>query len=85
MDTNTIGVPTRVNIGGMPMAITGSVIGALAAFYIVRKIKPGPGLRLNHAPRTRKGPRGTADTAFFDISWGKTVNNFQLFIAKTDI
>ena len=45
----------------------------------------GPGLRLNHAPRTRKGPRGTADTAFFDISWGKTVNNFQLFIAKTDI
>ncbi|MFR5780399.1 MAG: hypothetical protein ACLUGA_03970 [Oscillospiraceae bacterium] len=39
MDTNTIGVPTRVNIGGMPMAITGSVIGALAAFYIVRKIK----------------------------------------------
>ena len=39
MDTNTIGVPTRVNIGGMPMAGRGSVIGAGAAFYTVRKIK----------------------------------------------
>lgn len=39
MDTDTTGVPTGVIIGGIPMAITGSVIGALAAFYIVRKIK----------------------------------------------
>jgi len=61
VDTNTIGVPTRVNIGGMPMAITGSVIGALAAFYIVRKIKA----KAQACPprRTPTPPRGAGGGA----------------------
>lgn len=64
MDTNTIGVPTRVNIGGMPMAITGSVIGALAAFYIVRKIKAKARPEPKSRPADPKGPAGDSRHSF---------------------